>query len=61
VLAAAQVDLDAVDLERFPAFGAATEWVEVALGPGEVLYIPPGWWHYVKALQPSASVSFWWR
>lgn len=30
------------------------------LGPGEMLYIPPNWWHHVTALTPSFSVSFWW-
>jgi ribosomal protein L16 Arg81 hydroxylase len=25
-----------------------------------MLYIPPFWWHYVRALTPSFSVSFWW-
>jgi ribosomal protein L16 Arg81 hydroxylase len=25
-----------------------------------MLYVPPGWWHYVRALTVSFSVSFWW-
>jgi hypothetical protein len=32
---------------------------KVTLGPGEVLYIPPGWWHLVSGLTNSISVSFW--
>lgn len=43
----------------FPA-AAAEPWLEVVLQPGDVLYIPPGWWHYVKSLETSFSVSFWW-
>jgi lysine-specific demethylase 8 len=55
-----RVDLDDVDEGQFPLFGGAP-WLECVLGPGDVLYIPPGWWHYVKALSVSCSVSFWWR
>jgi lysine-specific demethylase 8 len=43
---------------RFPGFSTA-EYVEGVLGPGECLYLPPGWWHYVKSLSSSFSVSFW--
>lgn len=32
----------------------------VHLQPGEMLYIPPGWWHHVRAETASISVSFWW-
>jgi ribosomal protein L16 Arg81 hydroxylase len=31
---------------------------EVVLSPGEGLFIPVGWWHHVRALEPSLSVSF---
>lgn len=44
---------------EFPLFKDA-EFVEAILGPGECLFIPRGWWHYVKSLSPSCSVSFWW-
>lgn len=43
---------------RFPGFLEA-KYAEGILGPGECLYLPPGWWHYVKSLSPSFSVSFW--
>ncbi|KAF2735302.1 Clavaminate synthase-like protein [Polyplosphaeria fusca] len=46
--------------ERFPGFKDA-EYVEGVLGPGECLYIPPGWWHYVRSLSVSCSVNFWWN
>ena len=45
---------------RFPLFAAAP-YTECILGPGEMLYIPPGWWHYVRSLSVSFSVSFWWE
>ncbi|KAL1594611.1 hypothetical protein SLS60_010372 [Paraconiothyrium brasiliense] len=36
-------------------------YVEGVLGPGECLYVPVGWWHYVRSLTASFSVSFWWN
>ncbi|XP_072940479.1 bifunctional peptidase and arginyl-hydroxylase JMJD5 [Epargyreus clarus] len=30
------------------------------LRPGQMLYIPPKWWHFVESLSVSFSVSFWW-
>jgi len=31
------------------------------LQPGDVLYIPSKWWHYVRSVDTSASVNVWWR
>jgi len=55
-----QVDVDSPDENLFPEF-PSQEFVEALLRPGQMLYIPPGWWHYVKSLEVSFSVSFWWR
>ncbi|GAB4821348.1 hypothetical protein N2152v2_008394 [Parachlorella kessleri] len=55
-----QVDLDSPDPRRFPAFASAP-FRDCVLAPGQMLYLPPGWWHYVKALTTSFSVSFWWK
>jgi cupin-like protein len=44
---------------EFPEFAKAA-YVEGILGPGDCLYLPKGWWHYVRSLSPSISVSFWW-
>lgn len=30
----------------------------VELGEGEALFLPVGWWHHVRALDPSISVAF---
>ncbi|KAI9054578.1 hypothetical protein LZ554_001731 [Drepanopeziza brunnea f. sp. 'monogermtubi'] len=46
--------------ERFPLFGEA-RFVDCILKEGECLYIPVGWWHYVRSLSVSFSVSFWWN
>jgi hypothetical protein len=49
------------DGEAFPRFGEWREFREVIVGPGECLYIPAGWWHYIESLTTSYSVSFWWN
>ncbi|MCJ1224997.1 hypothetical protein MMC12_001644 [Toensbergia leucococca] len=46
--------------ERFPGF-RALGFVEAVVGVGECLFVPRGWWHYVRGLSVSASVSFWWN
>ena len=52
-----QVDPMSPDRNRFPKFQQA-DVCEIMLDPGEALFIPVGWWHYVEALEPSISVSF---
>ncbi|MBN9686562.1 MULTISPECIES: cupin-like domain-containing protein [unclassified Corallococcus] len=51
------VDAAAPDLERFPDFARAHVH-EVVVGPGEMLFIPVGWWHQVLALDVSVSLTF---
>ena len=51
-----EVDPTAVDRERFPAF-ARVNLQTVTLVPGEILFIPVGWWHHVTSLDTSASLS----
>lgn len=45
---------------RFPHF-EFEDYVDVILEEGEMLYVPVGWWHYVRSLEVSFSVSFWWN
>ncbi|XP_069097094.1 bifunctional peptidase and arginyl-hydroxylase JMJD5 [Pleurodeles waltl] len=54
-----QVDVENPDLERFPQF-KKTVHQECILSPGQILFIPVKWWHYVRSLDVSFSVSFWW-
>jgi hypothetical protein len=52
-----EVDAERPDLERFPRYASATP-LTVVLGPGETLFLPVGWWHHVRALDVSISLSF---
>ncbi|RYR70168.1 hypothetical protein Ahy_A03g016678 [Arachis hypogaea] len=54
-----QVDLDDIDERKFPKV-QDLEFVDCILEEGDMLYIPPKWWHYVRSLTTSFSVSFWW-
>ncbi|KAL5566581.1 hypothetical protein UlMin_029745 [Ulmus minor] len=54
-----QVDLDNINEEQFPKV-RDLEFLDCILEEGEMLYIPPKWWHYVRSLTTSFSVSFWW-
>ncbi|KAK1936715.1 Bardet-Biedl syndrome 7 protein [Phytophthora citrophthora] len=49
-----QVQVEDPDYEQFPAFQSA-KYVECVLHEGEMLYIPPKYWHYVKSLSTSFS------
>ncbi|MEH1835958.1 MAG: cupin-like domain-containing protein [Nostoc sp.] len=44
------------DYERFPLFKTVEPFV-VELVPGDVLYIPKGWWHQVKSLDATISIA----
>ncbi|KAI3424756.1 hypothetical protein D9Q98_008145 [Chlorella vulgaris] len=55
-----QVDAGEPDLQRFPLFGQAP-FQDCVLEAGQMLFIPAGWWHYVRSLSVSCSVSFWWH
>ncbi|KAM6155026.1 bifunctional peptidase and arginyl-hydroxylase JMJD5 [Rhynchocyon petersi] len=54
-----QVDVENPNLEKFPKFAEAP-FLSCILSPGEILFIPVKYWHYVRALDLSFSVSFWW-
>ncbi|TFW13777.1 cupin-like domain-containing protein [Massilia arenosa] len=53
-------DPEAPDYERFPLAREAA-LVEVIVNPGELLYVPAGWYHQVRALTFSLSSNRWAR
>lgn len=55
-----QVDFDKPNFDWFPRF-REIRGMEVALEPGEVLYIPNLWWHYIESEMHSntISINFW--
>lgn len=57
------VDVEGEENEMNEKFALLREarYVETILEEGECLYIPVGWWHYVRSLTVSFSVSFWWN
>lgn len=56
----AQIDPEAPDYKKFPALEEVRA-LKCILRPGDALYIPPRWWHHVRSLSTSFSVSFWWE
>lgn len=56
----AQVDPRNPDFEKFPKYKEVKPYY-CTLSAGQMLYIPPKWWHCVESLSVSFSVSFWWE
>lgn len=50
------IDFDNPDFDKFPALKQAQGYV-TELKHGEMLYMPEGYWHYMKYLTPSFSMS----
>lgn len=57
------VDCEKPDLVAYPRFAEALRHAMVAeLEPGDAIYIPPIWWHDVRALTPfNVMVNHWWE
>lgn len=47
----------AVEPERFPAFAGASP-IDFVLNPGEVVFVPSGWWHTTKMTDVTISVAW---
>jgi hypothetical protein len=52
-----QVDFRCPDYDRFPLM-RNVNILECEIGPGDLLFIPVGWWHAVESLDVCASVRF---
>lgn len=46
------------EYKEFPKFKQA-KFQEYILNPGDMLFIPKGYWHYVESLSISFSISYW--
>ena len=53
-----KVNPDLLQLELFPKF-PWQERIEVILQSGDIIYIPPFWWHHVTSVDENISLSFW--
>ena len=51
-----RVDPEKVDLERFPLF-QNVRVIDVTIGPGDILFLPVGWWHHVRGLDPTITIT----
>jgi hypothetical protein len=60
VLFGSPVDPEAPDFERYPLARSA-HMIECVVKPGEMLYVPAGWFHQVRALAFSLSANRWAR
>jgi hypothetical protein len=52
-----RIDYEAADYERYPLF-RNVKAISVELEPGETLFIPVGWWHHVRSLDLSMTITF---
>ncbi len=60
ILFGSPFDPEAPDYERFPLARQAT-MIECIVNPGDMLYVPAGWFHQVRALTFSLSANRWAR
>ena len=60
ILFGSPFDPEAPDYDRFPLARQAA-LVEVIVAPGEMLYVPAGWYHQVRSLTFSLSCNRWAR
>lgn len=52
-----QVDGGALDYARFERL-KDVQVLECVIEPGDLLFLPIGWWHYVEGLDPSVTMTF---
>lgn len=50
------IDFSNPDLKKWPALKKAKGW-ECELNHGEILYMPEGYWHYMRYITPGFSMS----
>ena len=60
ILFGSPVNPEAPDFEKFPLARQA-QLIECIVNPGDMLYVPAGWYHYVRSLTFSLSSNRWAR
>lgn len=53
-----RIDCENFLLSEFPLFTKARVY-KVTVSPGDLMFIPKGWWHYISSSTPSISVNHW--
>jgi Cupin-like domain len=53
---ASYVDINKPDYEKFPALSQVKGW-ETVLNPGETVFIPTGFWHYIEYVDGGYSIA----
>uniref|UniRef100_A0A0N5AL71 JmjC domain-containing protein 5 n=1 Tax=Syphacia muris TaxID=451379 RepID=A0A0N5AL71_9BILA len=53
-----EMDVEKPDLKKYPKFSSAHVY-DCVVEAGDSLYLPPRFWHHVRSLDPSISVSCW--
>ncbi|MDT0295274.1 cupin-like domain-containing protein [Mesonia ostreae] len=56
IVAMESIEFDDPDYDKFPALKYAKGF-KVLLQPGDMLYIPSGYWHYIRYKTPSVSLT----
>lgn len=51
------VDMENPDLTKFPDW-KNVDVIDVEIGPGDLFFLPVGWWHHVRGLEISITMTF---
>ena len=54
-----QLDCEQENWKEHPLAKGAKYQEVVLLEPGDALFLPSRWWHYVRSLSSSVSVNYW--
>ena len=53
-----RIDIENPDFSKYPRLRQC-RFKQGMLQPGELLFIPRMWWHFVRSLEPALSVNYW--